>query len=488
MTTFPDPNSIVDYLKTQNSDSSLGARGDLFKRAGLEGDFSGTAQQNTDLMSALKGNSALLGSDTQQTTSITNNTRSLRREATDNASRLDLELEALANGQNQVSRDGDQTNQPNVAGDPAQDKFFTADRLGDREADIGAEFDPQMAQMESTFNSLQATATAATNNLIQNIRDKYALRQIQQEDINKRQLGGGQKLASKSGRARYLPQESQGILSDIETKGIQKLAELDAQEAGLLAQAEQARTKDDLAILNSRMTQLDNIRDQKQEALKTLFEAANAEEQAILDRQQEKRVQEKQSFDMAGELAGKIAPAMFEEFEKLDTAGQVSLVKQIAEARGIDPLLILGAFAEYTDTQTKAGLDAQKTQATLDNIASQIQDRGARQDLAERKETRLRQEADLPETGEVGDYQYDGFTEIKSSLDNAFEFGLEEYAGRDAKGDIPVSTYEAAYKSMLEDHDEYAALDFLNTYPPSENISPTRKERKALPDAIQNRL
>lgn len=486
MATYPDPNSIVDYLKTQDVDSSLQNRAQIYERSGFGSaqSFTGTADQNTRLLNALRNDTSLLGIQGEAETPISNNTNTLRREAAINSSRLDEELNALASGQaNVTTPDGESQQQP-------AERYYTPEKLEQMKTEVDQEYDPMMAQAESTFNSLQTKATAATNNLIQSIRDKYNFRRLQQEEINRRRLGGAEKLAAKSGRARYLPQISQGILSDVEEQGIQRLAELDAEEAGLIAKAEQARTQDDLALLNAQMDRLDSLRAEKQDELEKLFKAAVDEEKAILDRQKEARAQQKQDFEMAFDLADRIAPAMFSEFDKLDAAGQAELLQQVAQAKGIDALVLLGALEEYSVEQAQNLLDARKTQADLNNIASQIADRSASLAVDQAREARLQAEFDAERSGDpdAPTARTEGFDAIKSEIDEVFEFGTDEYAGRDDKGDVPVTTYLASYQAVLDNYGESAALDFLDSYPPSENISPTRSERKELPTPIQNRL
>ncbi len=55
MPTYPDPNSIVDYLKSQGKDSSLAARQQMAKDRGYTGDLNDTFAMNVWLLNKLRG-------------------------------------------------------------------------------------------------------------------------------------------------------------------------------------------------------------------------------------------------------------------------------------------------------------------------------------------------------------------------------------------------------------------------------------------------
>lgn len=59
--------SIVDYLGSTGKDSSFGSRQKLYQQAGLQmGNYTGSAQQNTALLNALRGGGQVQGASTQQ--------------------------------------------------------------------------------------------------------------------------------------------------------------------------------------------------------------------------------------------------------------------------------------------------------------------------------------------------------------------------------------------------------------------------------------
>ena len=52
---YPDPNSIVDYLKSRGMDSSLAARQKMAKDRGYTGDVNNTYAMNVWLLNDLRG-------------------------------------------------------------------------------------------------------------------------------------------------------------------------------------------------------------------------------------------------------------------------------------------------------------------------------------------------------------------------------------------------------------------------------------------------
>ena len=72
--------SIVDYLKSQGQDSSFSARKQLASQYGIS-NYSGTAEQNNQLLSALQG-----GSKTTTTNTSNNNTNKSTNTTTTNTS------------------------------------------------------------------------------------------------------------------------------------------------------------------------------------------------------------------------------------------------------------------------------------------------------------------------------------------------------------------------------------------------------------------
>ena len=106
---------------------------------------------------------------------------------------------------------------------------------------------PEDAQMNDYLEQMKSSLDASTKTLIDNIQKKFDIRRREQTDINARQKAGYTNALLMGGAtgqgssAQYAPISSEGIIGAQEAFGIKQLADLDSEEADLIAQAKAAQ-------------------------------------------------------------------------------------------------------------------------------------------------------------------------------------------------------------------------------------------------------
>ena len=135
---------------------------------------------------------------------------------------------------------------------------------------------PEEKQFTDTLASMKAMTDATTARTIASIEQKFGMLKSQQEQINKGQaaatenalLMGG--ITGQGSSAQYAPISSIGIVTAQLNYGVQKLAELDAQEQDLVNQAQSAGDAQNFKLMEKQLDRIEKIREEKVAAAKTL--------------------------------------------------------------------------------------------------------------------------------------------------------------------------------------------------------------------------
>lgn len=197
-----------------------------------------------------------------------------------------------------------------------------------------SEDDPTNTLLQKMSDSLDAS----TKQMIDSISQKYDLLKSQQTQVNAATEAGREKSLLVSGSSRYAPISSTGIIGDEQTAGIQKIAQLDAEENQLIAQANQAKTTGDQALLEKALTQAESVRADKQAAATKVSDALSKQ----LNDQQTQKTQ----------------------------AARDTAVANLFAAGTTDPTAILKALnTDPSGKDTGANYTAAEVAATLKNIA-----------------------------------------------------------------------------------------------------------------------
>jgi len=279
-------------------------------------------------------------------------------------------------------------------------------------AEIDAKYAGEMDVVNNTFESMRATANAASQALMDSIKAKYEARKIQMEDINKRSLASKEIMGNRSGRARYASLIQEGILTGEELDGQARLSALNAEELSLLAEAQMAQSKQDFELLDTKMTRLHEIGQDKINELTNLNKLALDHEQLALQKIKDDREQKSFESDEMYKKSSSISGAMVDSFENLKTdKARADFIAQMAEKHGVDPDVLLGDV-------NKALTESKKDALEMENVRSLIYSRY--------KEANDEEEGDFGEDPADTPEGQDFF----ASLDRAIAGNLKNTAGQ----------------------------------------------------------
>ena len=127
-------------------------------------------------------------------------------------------------------------------------------------------------QYNDLLESMKTSLDAQTKSLIDNIQQKYALRREEQKEINRRQkkgyetalLMGG--VTGQGSTAQYAPISSGGIVAEQEKYGLKQIADIDAEERDLIAQARAAQESGNFKIMEKKLAMAEEKRAAKIQA------------------------------------------------------------------------------------------------------------------------------------------------------------------------------------------------------------------------------
>ena len=194
--------------------------------------------------------------------------------------------------------------------------------------------DTEVTSFNSLLDQQAKRFDVANQSLISSIQSIFARRKAEQIAFNKSLLAGTRVAGIRAGRQRFAPEIQQSILSAEETAGLQRLANLDAQELSLIAEANSANEDKQFALLNQKMTQIREARREKIALITQLHTLALQEEQNLRERRREER--EGITFERTEEQFQfeSLAPAILSELTN-DPETNDAIIEQIAKEQGI---------------------------------------------------------------------------------------------------------------------------------------------------------
>ena len=304
---------------------------------------------------------------------------------------------------------------------PGQPAAPAAGGFADQRAKVQTDLDKKIASAEgreqsriayatTTLDSIAARSDTATKALVDSIKTTYASRIALMQDANKRTLAAKEQKGIRSGRAKYITDLHQGVLSDEENRGLARVGQLEGEMLSLISQAEQARTKQDLEMFNSRMTSLNNAYDDLRSEVQNLQSNAFNQLRIIQDAENAAATREKDEFQRMLDTSERVAPALASALEGLTTADEkAQVVKEYAKKSGIDPEILMGDIEAHATDEQKAKLD-------IENIKSQIaaRDKGLefeeeRVDIAGRQADSSAQQANVAAAREARERRKETF-------------------------------------------------------------------------------
>lgn len=154
------------------------------------------------------------------------------------------------------------------------DDYFGAGSVRNRAETISGDYSTDIDRVNSELTRYRKGLTKATGSLIDSIQGQFAIRKGQQEQITKGQVAGVRAGGYRTGANQVLQNYQADLVSEKERAGVQKLAELDAQEAQLVSEAEIAKLDKDYKSFNDAMDALRGIRKEKSATVSGIYKDA----------------------------------------------------------------------------------------------------------------------------------------------------------------------------------------------------------------------
>lgn len=233
------------------------------------------------------------------------------------------------------------------------DFFEGAPDLSDQLNEIDTTLTNTVSLIDSTIKNMDARSAS----MMENIKTRFAQRRAQQENINARLLGGTTVAGIRSGRNRYATEIQDSIIAAQESAGLQRIAELDAQEQQLLLEAEAANDDKQYRLLTDRMGAYEKASKEKRQAVLDLFQITQQNEQLAIQKSQEARqnlIFEREQAEMD---AIDIAASNFEEAFNPDGGLNDAYIDDLAETKGIDGDLLKRTIKQI-EMENKASMPA----------------------------------------------------------------------------------------------------------------------------------
>lgn len=193
------------------------------------------------------------------------------------------------------------------------------------------------------LDKLSATSNASTKALIASIqaeRERQGNSIDVQYDNYKRGL---QLLGIQHNEAQSTPDLLMGHIQQAETEHQQKIQALDVEEKKALMDAETAQAKGDLDILKEKMDRVKAIQEEKQQALKDIYDTMNTQTS----------------------IAENQAHQIYDVFSKLDPADQEIFIQEVAKKYNLPLAALTVALADEKAKRAKDDLAMQQAEANL---------------------------------------------------------------------------------------------------------------------------
>lgn len=163
------------------------------------------------------------------------------------------------------------------------DSYYGSAAIKERESGFNKEYKSDTDRINSELKGYRRNLSTQSQKLIDSLTQTYALRKGQQEQVTRATVAGTRASGFRTGTTQYAQNYQQDLISEKERAGIQKLAELDAEEAQKISEAEIARLDKDYAAFNDAMDKLRGIRKDKSSAVSDLYKEAVSYNKTLQD-------------------------------------------------------------------------------------------------------------------------------------------------------------------------------------------------------------
>lgn len=148
--------------------------------------------------------------------------------------------------------------------------------------------DDSLAKKTSLLDTYKEKLSTELQTTIDSIKASMAKRRDDMTRLNKAIFSGTTQAGIMAGRNRYTPELENATLAKQEQEGLDRIAEIDAQEQLLISQAKSAVENKEYDLLNQQMTSYDNIQKEKQGLLFDMYKTTIALEKEASDRLRQK--------------------------------------------------------------------------------------------------------------------------------------------------------------------------------------------------------
>jgi hypothetical protein len=247
----------------------------------------------------------------------------------------------------------------------------TPDPLTGHQSDIDrirSQAESDIGKINSELDRIQGSMDAASQMLIQSIKQKYAGAIAEMRDSNTRLLATKGVMGHRTGRTRYTPGVQAGLISDEEVQGSYRIAKLEGEMLKLVVEAEQARTGNEIKVFNMKYDRIEQVKKDMQNEIVGVFDAIEKREEAQRAEEKAQRDTEKVEWERALEQSERAAPALANALASLTTDEErAELISTYATQNNIDPGVLWGDVQLSLDKATKSAMDIRNIENTIMN-------------------------------------------------------------------------------------------------------------------------
>lgn len=331
--------------------------------------------QNTmDLQARLArtGTTADAGTKTAHVVKDMDNGDGTRTVTYDDGTSARVNVTKNADGSDSYKEVGDKTG----TADDEDDPYGLNEKTNSLTANIQAE----KKRVTQTLDSISSQMRGASQNLIAGLKQMYAARTDAMIQSNQRLLKAQTTAGLREGRARYVQGVQTGLLTDEEQAGEQRLASMQAELLKGIAEAENASAKDQMTLLQSKMTALGDLDDRLENEVKNLWDKAVERDQQIRANEKAQQDAEKSDLDNQTTKAEKSADAVAEALDSFATLEEKNaFISSYSKNAGIEPAYLISAVNEARRAKGKDEL-------SMANTKNEIYNRNRAEDRQQRAE------------------------------------------------------------------------------------------------------
>lgn len=147
----------------------------------------------------------------------------------------------------------------------------------------GGPQDQDWQAVQAQFAPLKAQLDAATLGVVNSIHQQFDALRAQQSEFNAASESARQRVLLTSGTSRYAPLDASGITLAQTSYGLQKIADLNAQENTAISNAQQAAATNNMKLMSDQMGIAEDIRKQKQTEAQKISEQISTTNQKLAD-------------------------------------------------------------------------------------------------------------------------------------------------------------------------------------------------------------